>query len=76
MIRSFIERTYEIDEYVRSMFKNDEKPPEQSNGTDHVDFLEQLFDNRKMPTYHLPMTIKVELRPYQYVSKTRMLHMP
>ncbi len=41
---------------------------EHTNGTENGDFLEQLFDNTKMPVYHLPMTVKAEIRPYQYVS--------
>jgi len=38
------------------------------------DFLQQLFDNTKMPAYHLPMPVKADIRPYQYVcvlSKTK-----
>jgi hypothetical protein len=41
---------------------------EVKNGTESDDFLEQLFDNSKMPAYHLPMSVKVDIRPYQHVS--------
>jgi len=34
---------------------------------EHEDFLQQLFDNTKMPVYHLPMAVKADIRPYQYV---------
>ncbi|CAF1201827.1 unnamed protein product [Adineta ricciae] len=45
---------------------NDDKTAGEKNGTDNGDFLEQLFDNRKMPVYHLPMPVKVDIRPYQH----------
>ncbi|CAF1317212.1 unnamed protein product, partial [Rotaria sp. Silwood1] len=45
---------------------NDDKPIEHTNGTENENFLEQLFDNTKMPVYHLPMPIKADIRPYQH----------
>ncbi|CAF0798489.1 unnamed protein product [Adineta steineri] len=45
---------------------NDDKTVEHRNGTESGDFLEQLFDNTKMPAYHLPMQVKVDIRPYQH----------
>ncbi|UJR33862.1 hypothetical protein I4U23_021283 [Adineta vaga] len=45
---------------------NDDKTDERKNGKENGDFLEQLFDNTKMPVYHLPMQVKVDIRPYQH----------
>ena len=52
-----------------SRVQNDDNTMEVKNGTENTDFLEQLFDNSKMPAYHLPMPVKVDIRPYQHVSR-------
>ncbi|CAF3348525.1 unnamed protein product [Rotaria socialis] len=45
---------------------NDDKSIEHTNGRENENFLEQLFDNTKMPAYHLPMPVKADIRPYQH----------
>ncbi|CAF0950261.1 unnamed protein product [Rotaria sordida] len=45
---------------------NDDTTIEHTNGTENENFLEQLFDNKKMPVYHLPMAVKADIRPYQH----------
>lgn len=45
---------------------NDDKSKDEKTSNENADFLEQLFDNTKMPVYQLPMPIKVDIRPYQH----------
>ncbi|CAF2468890.1 unnamed protein product [Rotaria sp. Silwood2] len=45
---------------------NDDKQIEHTNGMENENFLEQLFDNTKIPVYHLPMPVKADIRPYQH----------